>query len=340
MSRFRIWPRSSENGQSIVIVAIFFFFAFLALAALAVDGTMIYLRRRQLQNMADSAALAAAQQLSQARNEAEAYQIAMDSIAENGGRVEWYSTLTAANPISTNVGSGMKLIQGIEITNRCHVRVALRWSDMGTYFTQFLGREHLQVGAQAHASCSKAGGLVPIAVKRFGDERDWNMKLTKVGDAKVYCEGCDTRKKLPGPPPQGKGKSTEFLRPESSAEEYRDTIKVWPPGHLMYKSPPDHADKGKGKPGREYWMLGGGVVPNVGSVAYAGLVNLDIRHVAAPPVEYYNGVGPATQSNTLKDLAESYIRRGYCCDIPKPGHQVAIASRSHQLLSGSPGGHV
>jgi hypothetical protein len=325
--------RTDEKGQSIIVVALFFFFAFLVFAALAVDGTMIYLRRRQLQNMADAAALVAAEQLSQYKGDSIAYQAAMDSIAGNGGRVEWYSTLTSANPISTNVGSGVNLIQGIEISNDCDVRVALRWSDMGTYFAQFVGREFLQVGAKAHASCSKAGGLVPIAVKRFGDERDWNLNLNNVNHADPYCDECDTRKKLKGPPPQGKGKSTEFLRPESSLIEFTDTITGWPPGHMMYKSPNNHANKGQGKPGREFWMLGDGVGPNVGTVAYSGLVNLDIRHVSAPPVEYYNGVNPSTQSQTLKDLGESYVRRGYCCDIPKPGDQVAMYNGTSSSFS-------
>ena len=51
-------PRN-EEGQSIVIVALFLFFVFLAFAALAVDGTIIYMHRRNLQNIADVATLAA-----------------------------------------------------------------------------------------------------------------------------------------------------------------------------------------------------------------------------------------------------------------------------------------
>jgi hypothetical protein len=79
-----------------------------------------------------------------------------------------------------------------------------------------------------------------------------------------------------------------------------------------------------GSPGRDYFILGGNVDPNVGTVSYAGLVNLDIRHISSPPLEYYNGVTAGTNSNTLKDLGEYYIRRGYCCDIPAPGDQVAM----------------
>jgi hypothetical protein len=272
-----------------------------------------------LQNMADAAALVAAEQLSVSKDVTVAYQKAMDSIAGNDGRIEWYSTNATPNPTSTNVGSGLDLSMGIEITDACDVRVALQWSDVGTYFTQFFGRETLQVGARARAGCSMAGGLQPIAVKRFGDERDWNLALPNVNSANVYCDECATQNTLPGPPPQGKGNATEFLRPASS-----DTITTWPPGQMMYEPPAPHADLESSAPGREYFTLGNNVGPNVGSTSYSGLVNLDIRHVSAPPLEYFNGVDPGTNSNTLKDLAEYYIRRGYCCEIPAPGDQVAM----------------
>jgi Flp pilus assembly protein TadG len=322
--KLRMQFELNEKGQALIVITLIFFFAFLVFAALGVDGTIIYLRRRQLQNMADAAALAAAEQLSQSKNEAVAYQKAIDSIDGNGGRIDWYSTSATPNPLGTNVGSGLNLTKGIQITDACDVRVALQWSDMGTYFTQFFGRETLQVGARAHAACNRAGGLMPIAIKRFGDERDWNMDLKNVNDATVYCDECNTQEKMQGPPKQGLGKATEFLRPMSETNEYRDTIEEWPEGENMYAPPLDFAERSSGAPGREFWILGGGVGPNQGTTSYSGLVNLDIRHVSAPPVLYYNGVGPGTQSNTLKDLGEYYIRRGYCCDIPVPGEQVAM----------------
>ena len=68
--KFRMHFRPKEEGQSIIIVALFFFFAFLVFAALSVDGSIIYLRRRQLQNMADAAALTAAEYLSKDKDEA------------------------------------------------------------------------------------------------------------------------------------------------------------------------------------------------------------------------------------------------------------------------------
>lgn len=311
-----------EEGQALVLMVLFLSFVFLALAALAIDGTNIQLHRRQLQNMADASALAAAIALSQGKDEAEAYQIAMDTIAANDGRPEWYSLNGIPDAPVGNFGSGVGLIQGVEITDACDVRVALRWSDVGTYFAQFVGRERLQVGAKARAACNRAGGLMPIAIKRFGDERDWNMSLTTDNAATVYCDDCDPQRSIQGPPPQGLGNLTDFLRPAIS-----DTITEWPGwpnGPEIYQSPSPHADLTAGAAGREYFILGAGVDPNVGTVSYAGLVNLDIRHISSPPREYVNGVPPGTQANTLKDLAEYYIRHGYCCDIPVPGEQVAI----------------
>ncbi len=316
-----------EQGQSIVIVALFFFLVFIVFAALSVDGTILYLRRRQLQNIADAAALVAAEELSQTQNTTVAYQKAINSIAGNKGRIEWYSTNpTTPNPPSTNVGSGVDLTMGIEITNACEVRVALRWSDLSTYFAQFLGRHSLQAGAKARASCNRAGGLMPIAVKRFGDEFDTYPGTGTPPNTKksstIYCDDCNTRLPLPG---QGNSKAFEFLRPATSD---LDVITTWPTGTLMYQSPPspEHADLASGKPGREYFILGAGVNPNVGTTSYGGWVNLDIRHVSSPPREYYNGVTVGSNTNTLKDLGEYYIRRGYCCDIPAPGDEVAMLS--------------
>lgn len=322
MNRFQLRFGTDERGQALVIVALFLSFVFLAFAALAIDGTIIYLRRRQLQNAADAAALAAATLLTQNKDVAAAYQAAMDTVAANDGRIDWYSTSATPNPPSTNVGAGANMTMGIEITDACEVRVALQWSDIGTYFAQFVGRSQLQVGANAHAGCNRAGGVQPIAVKRFGDERDWNISLNNINNATVYCDDCSTQDELAA---QGYGSATDFLRPSGT-----DTLNTWPgwpdPGGI-FLSPSPHADMAAGAPGREYFFLGSGVVPNVGTTSYAGLINLDIRHLYDRPIEeisYYNSVSGGTNSNTLKDLGEYYIRRGYCCDIPRVGDQVAM----------------
>src|SRR3990170_2654786 len=103
MNRLGMRHSPNEQGQSLVLIALFFFLVFLVFAALGVDGTMIYLRRRQMQNIADAAVLAAAEQLSQNKDEAAAYLEAMDSIAGNDGRIEWYSTSATPDQPNTNV---------------------------------------------------------------------------------------------------------------------------------------------------------------------------------------------------------------------------------------------
>ncbi|MEW5958796.1 MAG: pilus assembly protein TadG-related protein [Chloroflexota bacterium] len=335
-----------EKGQSIVIVALFLAFVFLAFAALSIDGTIVYLRRRQLQNIADAAALAAATVLSQRQTEAEAYQTAMDIIAANEGRIEWYATSTPPDPggalgISTNVGSGLDLVQGIEITDSCDVRVALRWSDIGTYFAQFVGRDLLQVGANAHTGCNRAGGLQPIAMKRFGDEFDTNDGPSPPNTSDpntIYCDKCDTRRDLDALPPQeqGNGKSFDFFRPKTSDQDIITDWPDWPDPTGLYRSPDPHTTIAS--PGREFFFLGQETSPNIGNGSWAGLVNLDIRRpVGWPTVKYYNGIDGGTGSNTLKDMGEHYIRYGYCCDIPVPGDWVAMyngtsASFSPQAL--------
>lgn len=323
---FKLVPKD-EKGQSIVIMALLLSFVFLAFAAVTVDGTIVYLRRRQLQNMADSAALSAAVALAQGKTEAEAYQKAMDTITTNEGEIEWYSTdLANPDPPNTNVGTGQDLTSGVEITDGCDVRVALRWSDIGTYFAQFVGRELLQVGANARAGCNRAGGLVPIAVKRFGDEFDTDDSSPppdKNDPNTIYCEDCNTRLSLPG---QGNDTAYDFLRVKGS-----DVITNWPgwPSQpdQKFASPSPHADLSSGAPGRDYFVVGAGVNPNVSTagLAFSGLVNLDLRDLTGA-IQSYNGVPANAQTNTLKDYAAWYIRQGYCCDIPKPGDQVAIIS--------------
>jgi len=346
MNKIRERLLINEKGQSIVIVTLFLAFVFLAFAALAIDGTIVYLRRRQLQNMADAAALAAAIDLGQLKTEAEAYQKAIDTIDANDGRIEWYSTTTAPDPggalgPSTNEGTGVNLVRGIEITDSCDVRVALRWSDIGTYFAQFVGRSLLQVGAKAHTGCNRAGGLQPIAMKRFGDEFDTDDGPPPPNTSNphtIYCDDCDTRHSLPALPPQaqGNGKAFDFFRPKASDQDVITDWPDWPDPAGLFKSPSPHATTGG--PGREFFFLGEETSPNIGNASWAGLVNLDIRRpVGWPTVKYYNGIDPSTGPNTLKDLGEHYIRYGYCCDIPKPGDWVAMyngtsASFSPQAL--------
>ena len=109
----------------------------------------------------------------------------------------------------------------------------------------------------------------------------------------------------------------------------------WPDGAGLYSTPLTHTRATTTTPGREFFFLGTETSPNQGNNAWAGLIDLDIRRVAGEPgVDYFNGVTAGTNVNTLKDLAESYIREGYCCDeIPEPGDWVAMFSGANTSFS-------
>ena len=89
---------SSESGQAAVLVAFLLFMVFLALAALTIDGAMSYLVRRDTQNVADSAALAACRVI--ANNDT------------SGGTVET-TAMNAANEIAVDafLNGGIRFVE-------------------------------------------------------------------------------------------------------------------------------------------------------------------------------------------------------------------------------------
>ena len=158
----------SESGQAALLVALLLFFAFMALAALAIDGAMTYSVRRDLQNVADSAALAACRVIASndtALNsdvETAALIAAENSIATHLGS---YAAFAGSNPPTTNVGTGAGLLKGIEVSAP-EVRVALQ-RRVPTVLTQFLGRGDSIMVATARCDSTAGGGLMPIAVPRY-----------------------------------------------------------------------------------------------------------------------------------------------------------------------------
>ena len=117
------WMRN-EAGQAAALIALLLFFAFLPLAALAIDGGTVYLMRRDLQNVADASALAACRVLAEGGDTATALTAAENTIATNLGS---WAPYVGSNPgqIPTNMGSGAGLIKGIEVST-IEVRVALQ----------------------------------------------------------------------------------------------------------------------------------------------------------------------------------------------------------------------
>src|SRR5512139_123116 len=124
----------SESGQAAALVALLLFFAFMALAALAIDGSMTYSVRRDLQNVADSAALAACRAI--ANNDTSGGSV--ETVATNAAQNSIITHLGALAPFaSPNVGTGVGLVKGIEISAK-QVRVAVM-RQIPTVLSQFAG---------------------------------------------------------------------------------------------------------------------------------------------------------------------------------------------------------
>lgn len=155
-------PNDRETGQAAALMAIMLFLVFVVFASLAIDGAMTYLARRDLQNVADSAALAACRVIASNDTSTTPLAAAQNAVATNlGGWAEF----VGSNPPSTNLGSGEGLVKGIEIAS-AQVRVAVQ-RVVPTVLTQFLGRTPSPMLAQARCDVRAGGGVMPIAVRRW-----------------------------------------------------------------------------------------------------------------------------------------------------------------------------
>src|SRR5712671_7730840 len=98
------WLRK-QSGQAVVLVAVAVL-ALTAILALALDGGSIYLDKRQLQNAADSAALAGAERLMTAPpNYANMHNGAVDNLLQNlPGTAKAGTVCSASCPIQKTIG--------------------------------------------------------------------------------------------------------------------------------------------------------------------------------------------------------------------------------------------
>lgn len=140
-----------ERGQTLVVVALMMG-VLLLMAGLAVDVGMAYNERRDLQNAADAAALAGAQQLCDNRGTDAANAAAVSMGQANGA-------ITVTNQITTT-----------QAARRFAVTVQ---APSPTFFFRLVGIRSVPVSARAAAECSCAaslGGAWPIAF----DMIQWN----------------------------------------------------------------------------------------------------------------------------------------------------------------------
>jgi len=136
-----------ESGQ-IAVIACFVLIVAMGIMAFVIDEGSIYQTRRNLQTIADSAALAGAQELTE--NPGEAVQKAIEYAANNN-----------FNIVADNVEISSTFVANDTIT------VTINNSDVSLFFAGFAGVDSVNVPAQATATVNGPGsmtGLMPWAV--------------------------------------------------------------------------------------------------------------------------------------------------------------------------------
>jgi hypothetical protein len=288
-------PVESESGQAAALMALLLFFAFLAFAALAIDGAMTYSVRRDLQNVADSATLAACRVIASHDTSTTPLAAAENAIAAHLGS---WAQFAGSNPPSTNEGASASLLKGIEVSEP-EVRVALQ-RRVPTVLTQFLGRGDSIMVAQARCDSRAGGGLLPIAVQRYDGGTGGTM--------------------------------TDYVANKSAPIYPTDSVTAtwagrYGPFNVPVPTSPWIASDGAladSNTGPEVLLLGSSADTNNGESSMRDLVLLDIRNVASGnALEYYNGAN--SQADAAKDMSREWIRQhGYPGPYPQVGSQVAI----------------
>ncbi len=301
-------PHRDESGQAALVVALFFFFVFLVFASLGVDGAAFYLTRRDLQSVADAAALAACTVLSQPQGEGVdpnplAIEEAKNTIAANYGSWEEFAGL---NPPTTNLGVGVDLLKGIEVSDP-QVRVALQ-RDVPTVLTQFVGRTSTTVTARARCDSRVAGGVMPIAIQRYDGAPD--------GSLRDYIANKNASGYPPANPPWPYPSDSVTVTVDG---RYGPFQVPWPKPEFLAKD----GDLTQWQTGPEVSLVGQASETNNVAGSMSGFVMLDIRNVGSGnALEYYHGADG--QANTMKDIGEMHINSGYQPPFPEVGSQVAL----------------
>jgi Flp pilus assembly protein TadG len=182
-------------GQSLFVVILAMAAMFMVIG-LGIDGGLLYAHRRLMQNTADAACLAAANQLAIGGTVVTARTSAISTITQNigptgpGTGANAPGTLTytdidlvysnsanpaagtVASPNPNNDGTGAGLTRGIEISGP-QVRVALE-SPAFTYFIRLLGQPEYNVVARARCDATAGGGGTPFAVARWRSYKNGN----------------------------------------------------------------------------------------------------------------------------------------------------------------------
>ncbi len=306
--------RAGERGQALVLVALFLT-SLLGMAAVAVDVGRFYTVRRFLQNSADSAALAAANALILGHTQAEAEAEARALLARNflDDPTGTPPALPSAVPLYADghAGEGQYLVEGILFSGG-EVRVALR-NPVGYTFGRVVGLTQQEIGARARVGFT--GGLMPIAVRRYVNmpgphpapgspcANDQTQFLDFFATQNTACLGTDSDPT--GRTAPSTGANFDPVNPDSDPANHGPVVTI----------------------------LGQGAQPANGA-SFRGFINLDIRNFeTTTSQQYFNGVTPGMNPNTLKQKEAGWVSRrdGYPPPYPPtpttppdPNDQVGI----------------
>jgi len=330
------------RGQSLPIMALFGILIF-GLVGFAIDGGLLYMQRRVMQNTADAACLATVNKIA-LKQDSTAVTAAQNVIKKNLGDPTpgtaavnapgtlAFSTIGDVYNNTSLSGSGVNLTHGIQV-NGADVRVALR-SPANTFFMQVLGISQYTVAARAHCNAINGGGGTPFAVAR------WRGYKNTGSDDPV--SGLTTDKPLPQP--IKKNSPTNMYVRDLLAQIGSSHITEWPgqiaappaappyfvasyPGNplsgnwcCLYSSPTISATLAN--PGFETVIAGKGAQPNVGNSSFNGPIVLDLRNMTGSPTYYYP-FDPTTSLQQYKDLLTQYILGSYTGPLIESGDQVA-----------------
>jgi hypothetical protein len=336
-----------QPGQALIAVVIFITLLFI-FVGLAIDGGMLYLERRQLQNVADAACLAAVTEFGLGNaNDADAVNAAYNYIINNideNAKIAFDLTgrLNTSYIVNDNgVPDGQNLTRGIEVSGT-NVRVAVSFPAY-TYFMRLGGIETYDVMARAHCGSTEGGGIWPVAIVRFPGYRQNN---TRVGVANTGAPLPQTYGGGQNPPylivkdilqresqnagvlNDGPVATSDALDCSSRKRNWYDWPSLGNPtsGTGPYRNPTPGCVATVDQPGIEVEMAGQNANPNVGDNSYTGPLLLDARQISFTPRLFYNGQSESTSLNAWKDTIVKYVLTQYPGPHVIPGQQIGLVS--------------
>lgn len=185
--------RSSERGASLALVAISMI-AFFAMAALAVDLSMLFGRRAEAQRAADAAALAGASAYLDFAVPTDARDLARERAIQYAA-ANWMGgdpiVVDSSDGGGTTVTGADWEVQTREafiqiMPNEQQVRVVIRRDGLGTWFARILGRAVTGVAADATAEAVDAGNsgpcVMPFAIPDIWQDNNQDANGNRLQD--------------------------------------------------------------------------------------------------------------------------------------------------------------